>query len=146
MSGPFKVAAVEFNPELFEFERNIERACAVTEEAAANGARLIVLPEAALSGYIYADRAQFLPYMDTVPGKGTEAIAAICAKHDCYVAIGIAEIDPATDLTYNTGALVGPRGYIGKYRKNGLTPATSCGSPPGTPAIRSSTPSWARSA
>ena len=123
MSGPFKVAAVEFNPELFEFERNIERARAVTEEAAANGARLIVLPEAALSGYIYADRAQFLPYMDTVPGKGTEAIAAICAKHDCYVAIGIAEIDPATDLTYNTGALVGPRGYIGKYRKNGLNPS-----------------------
>ncbi|NTY60054.1 nitrilase-related carbon-nitrogen hydrolase [Mycolicibacterium sphagni] len=123
MSAPFKVAAVEFNPELFEFERNVERACAVTEEAAANGARLIVLPEAALSGYIYADRAQFLPYMDTVPGKGTEAIAAICAKHDCYVAVGIAEIDPATDLTYNTGALVGPRGYIGKYRKNGLNPS-----------------------
>ena len=37
MSGPFKVAAVEFNPELFEFGRNIERVCAVTEEAAANG-------------------------------------------------------------------------------------------------------------
>jgi predicted amidohydrolase len=120
MPAPFKVAAVEFNPELFEFERNIERACAVTEEAAANGARLIVLPEAALSGYIYRDRAQFRPYMDRVPGRGTEAIAAICAKHGCYVAIGIAEIDPTTDLTYNTGALVGPRGYIGKYRKNGL--------------------------
>ncbi|OYN75091.1 nitrilase-related carbon-nitrogen hydrolase [Mycolicibacterium sphagni] len=120
MPAPFKVAAVEFNPELFEFERNIERACALTEEAAASGARLIVLPEAALSGYIYRDRAQFLPYMDTVPGKGTEAIAEICARHNCYVAIGIAEIDPATDLTYNTGALVGPVGYIGKYRKNGL--------------------------
>jgi predicted amidohydrolase len=120
MPAPFKVAAVEFNPELFEFERNIERASVLTEEAAASGARLIVLPEAALSGYIYRDRAQFLPYMDTVPGKGTEAIAEICARHNCYVAIGIAEIDPATDLTYNTGALVGPVGYIGKYRKNGL--------------------------
>ncbi|ULE35336.1 nitrilase-related carbon-nitrogen hydrolase [Mycobacterium sp. IDR2000157661] len=120
---PFKVAAVEFNPELFEFHRNIARACAVAEEAATNGAKLIVLPEAALSGYIYRDLAQFLPYMDTVPGSGTNALAAVCAKHGCYVAIGIAEIDPLTQLTYNTGALVGPDGYIGKYRKSGLNPS-----------------------
>jgi predicted amidohydrolase len=120
---PFKVAAVEFNPELFEFDRNIKRACAVAEEAAAAGARLIVLPEAALSGYIYRDLEQFLPHMDTVPGKGTDAIATVCAKHGCYIAIGIAEIDPLTRLTYNTGALVGPDGYIGKYRKTGLNPS-----------------------
>lgn len=120
---PFKVAAVEFNPELFEFDRNIARACAVVEEAATNGAKLIVLPEAALSGYIYRDLEQFLPYMDTVPGSGTDAVAAVCATHGCYVAIGIAEIDPGTQLTYNTGALVGPDGYIGKYRKNGLNPS-----------------------
>ena len=45
-----KVAAVEFDPELFEFERNVVRACAAIEEAANHGARLIVLPECALSG------------------------------------------------------------------------------------------------
>ena len=121
--APFKVAAVEFNPELFELERNITRACAIVEEAAAAGAKLIVLPEAALSGYIYRDLEQFLPYLDSVPGAGTDAIAAVCAKYGCHVAIGIAEIDPATTLTYNTGALIGPDGYIGKYRKNGLNPS-----------------------
>jgi predicted amidohydrolase len=120
---PFAVASVEFNPELFEFDRNLTRACAVIEEAATHGARLIVLPEAALSGYIYRDLEQFLPYMDAVPGRGTAAIEPLCAKHDCYVAIGIAELDPATGLTYNTGALIGPEGYIGKYRKNGLNPS-----------------------
>ena len=119
---PFKVAAVEFNPELFAFDRNLTRACAVIEEAATAGARLIVMPEAALSGYIYRDLEQFLPYMDAVPGKGTEAIMPICAAHNCFVAIGIAELDPGTGLTYNTGALIGPGGYIGKYRKNGLNP------------------------
>ena len=122
-TAPFTVAAVEFNPEIFELERNIERACAVIEEAASNGARLIVMPEAALSGYIYRDLEQFLPYMDTVPGKGTTAIAEVTARHRCYVAIGIAEIDESTGLTYNTGALIGPDGYIGKYRKNGLNPS-----------------------
>jgi len=120
---PFKVAAVQFNPEIFEFDKNLERACAVIEEAAAAGARLIVLPEAALSGYIYRDLEQFLPYMDTVPGIATARISDIAAKHNCYVALGIAEIDKASGLTYNTGALIGPSGYIGKYRKNGLNPS-----------------------
>ena len=49
-TAPFKVAAVEFNPELFDFDRNLVRACEVITEAATAGARLIVLPEAALSG------------------------------------------------------------------------------------------------
>ena len=131
-TAPFKVAAVEFNPEIFEFERNIERACAVIEEAARNGARLIVLPEAALSGYIYRDLEQFRPYMDTVPGRGTTAIEQVTRSHGCYVAVGIAEIDEATGLTYNTGALIGPDGYIGKYRKNGLNPSDIAWFTPGT--------------
>jgi len=123
MPQPFKVAAVEFNPEFMEFEKNIVGACAITEEAAKNGAKLIVLPETAISGYIYRDLEQFLPYMDTVPGKTTDALAKVTAKYGCYVAIGIAEVDPDTGLTYNAGALVGPKGYIGKYRKNGLNPS-----------------------
>jgi predicted amidohydrolase len=122
-SAPFTVAAVEFNPEMFEFERNLDGACAAIEEAASRGARLIVLPECALSGYIYRDRAQFLPYMDAVPGRATDRIAELTAAHGCYVAIGIAELDPASGLTYNTGALIGPSGYIGKYRKAGLNPS-----------------------
>ena len=72
---PFTVAAIQFNPEIFEFDRNVDRACAVIEEAAVKGARLIVLPEAALSGYIYRDLDQFLPFMDTVPGVATTRIA-----------------------------------------------------------------------
>jgi predicted amidohydrolase len=120
---PFKVAAVEFNPEIFEFDRNLTRAVSTIKEAAGNGARLIVLPEAALSGYIYRDLEQFLPYMTPVPGPATDAIAEVTRANNCYVAIGIAEVDPKTGLTYNTGALIGPDGYIGKYRKNGLNPS-----------------------
>lgn len=123
LTEPFKVAAIEFNPEMFEFDRNLERACEVIEEAATNGAKLIVMPEAALSGYIYKDREQFLPYMDSIPGKSTDEIAKITQQYHCYVAIGIAEHDPQTNLTYNTGVLIGPDGYIGKYRKNGLNPS-----------------------
>ncbi|HVE17038.1 MAG TPA: nitrilase-related carbon-nitrogen hydrolase [Chthoniobacterales bacterium] len=121
-SAPFKVAAVEFNPQLFEFRKNIEPICAIVEEAAKAGAKIIVMPETATSGYIYKDRRQFDPYLDTVPGETTAALAKLTKKYGCYVTIGIAEIDRTTGLAYNTGALVGPEGYIGKYRKVGLNP------------------------
>jgi len=121
-TAPFKVAAVEFNPQLFEFRKNIDPLCAIIEEAAKAGAKIIVMPETATSGYIYKDRRQFDPYLDTVPGVTTDAIAKLTKEYDCYVTIGIAEIDRSTGLAYNTGALIGPEGYIGKYRKVGLNP------------------------
>ncbi|MFT3726117.1 MAG: nitrilase-related carbon-nitrogen hydrolase [Hyphomonadaceae bacterium] len=83
-------------------------------------AQIIVLPETSTSGYIYKDRRQFDPYLDTVPGQTTDAIAKLTKRFDCYVTVGIAEIDRSTGLAYNTGALIGPDGYIGKYRKVGL--------------------------
>lgn len=123
LKEPFKVAAIEFNPEFMELDKNIVAATAIAQEAAKNGARLIVMPEAAVSGYIYRDLEQFLPYMDTVPGKTTDSLLTVTKKYNCYVAIGIAEIDRDTGLTYNTGALIGPNGLVGKYRKNGLNPS-----------------------
>jgi len=120
VTEPFKVAAVEFNPVLFEFDANITGACAMIEQAAANGAKVIVLPEASLSGMDYANREAYLPYLDTIPGKATAAIESITKAHGCYVAIGICEIEPETGATYNAGALIGPQGYVGKYRKTGL--------------------------
>ena len=44
VTEPFKVAALEFNPKPDGFDRNVERASDLIREAAANGARLIVLP------------------------------------------------------------------------------------------------------
>lgn len=116
---PFKVAAVGFNPQIFELERNITAAAAMIEEAASNGAKVIVLPELAMSGSPYATLDEWLPYMDTVPGKSTDAFASIAKAHGCYITFGVAEVEPATGQTYNAAALVGPDGYIGKYRKTG---------------------------
>lgn len=119
-SASFKVASVEFNPKLMEFEKNIIKIHELTEQAAKQGAKLIVFPEMASTGLIYHDRAQINPFLDTIPGKTTKNIEAICQKYQVYVVVGIAEIDPNSHLSYNSAALIGPDGYIGKYRKNGL--------------------------
>lgn len=123
VTKPFTVAAISFNPELFELQRNIAAAATMIEEAASNGAKVIVLPELSMSGSNYPDLKSWLPYMDTVPGKATDAFAQITKAHGCYVSFGVAEVDPSTGMTYNAAALVGPDGYVGKYRKTGTNMA-----------------------
>lgn len=115
-----KVASVEFNPQFMQLDSNITGIVNAVIPAAKNGAKLIVLPEAATTGYIYKDRAQIEPYLDTIPGKTTAAIAAVTKQYHVYVAVGMIEKDPDTGKVYNSAALIGPDGYIGKYRKNQL--------------------------
>ena len=114
---PFKAAVAQFNPVLNERDKNIDALAAVLEDAAANGAKLIVAPEMATTGYAYENRAAIKPFVDTIPGRATEVFGRIAAKHQAYIVVGLAEVDEKTDLYYNAAALIGPQGVIGKYRK-----------------------------
>lgn len=127
----YKAAAIVYDPAWGDLDGNIARIAAAVDEAGAQGVKLAVLPEQATIGYIFDNFAMVRPYLDTVPGKTTDALAKVTARHHMYVAVGIAELDPATGLGYNTAALVGPNGYVGKYRKHGLNPQDQAWVTPG---------------
>jgi predicted amidohydrolase len=126
-----KVAAVEFSPQSPGFENNVKGLVEVTTQAAQNGARLIVLPEVATTGFIYANPAAIEPYLDTIPGKTTAALEPIARQYNAYVVVGLYEKDKVTGLTHNAAVLIGPKGVIGKYRKNQLPPGDFILSSPG---------------
>jgi predicted amidohydrolase len=115
--GPSKAAAIQFEPVLFEKEANIRRLLALTEEAAQNGARLIVHPEMATTGYCWQSREEIAPYVEPIPGPTTERVARVAARYNCFIVTGIAEVAPETGIFYNSAALIGPSGLIGVYRK-----------------------------
>jgi len=116
----YKAAAIVYDPAWGDLDGNIARIAAAVDEAGAQGVKLAVLPEQATIGYIFDNFAMVRPYLDTIPGKTTDALAKVTARRHMYVAVGIAELDPRSGLGYNTAALVGPNGYMGKYRKHGL--------------------------
>lgn len=100
-----------------EDERNRARLLALIEDAASNGARLIVAPEMAPCAYCFQDRAEIAPHVETVPGPFTETLSSAARRFDCVIVAGLAEVDESTGLYFNTAVVVGPEGYIGKYRK-----------------------------
>ena len=113
----YRVAAIQFEPLLHAKAENIARLLILTETAAQAGARLIVLPEMATTGYCWYSRDEIRPYVEPIPGPTTEAFASIAQQYGCYIVVGMPEVAPRTGVFYNSAALIGPAGVVGVYRK-----------------------------
>jgi predicted amidohydrolase len=113
----YKVAAVQYEPTLGEKEKNVDDLVRLTVEAAENGARLIVHPEMATTGYCWYNREEIEPFVEAIPGPTTERFGRIAREYGCYIVLGMPEVDPKTGAYYNSAPLVGPTGLIGNYRK-----------------------------
>jgi len=113
-------AAIQYEPAMYANQVNLEDLYSLTEKAALNGANIIVLPEMATTCYGWSNRWELAPYVETIPGATTDLFARITRQYGCYIVIGMAEVDPATGIFYNSAALLGPYGLIGSYRKTHL--------------------------
>ncbi len=122
LSQPIKVAAVDFVPAWGDLVGNITRLVAAVEQVANEKVDYAVFPETALSGYLFRDYQEIYPYLDTIPGRMTEAVLPLLKEHNLYMSVGVAELEPTTGVAYNSAVLMGPEGIIGKYRKIGLNP------------------------
>lgn len=113
----YLASAVQFEPVLFDKQRNITRLVELVAQAAAGGAKLITTPEMAISGYCFFDTAEAETMAEPVPGPSTEVFAELAAIHDCHIVIGLPERDLDTGLLYNSAVLIGPQGIVGTHRK-----------------------------
>jgi predicted amidohydrolase len=113
-----QVAVAQIEPKLFEKERNLDVCLARVAEAAEAGAQLLVLPECAIPGYMFASAEEALPYAEEIPGPSTTALEDACRRLDVHVVCGLLERDG--DVLRNAAVLVGPDGLIGAYRKTHL--------------------------
>ena len=118
MHDKVKIAAVQMEPKIMQNRENLDNILLHIKNAAQNGAELIVFPECALTGYVFTSREEAMPYMEPVPGPGTEKLINCCREYGVHVIAGLLEIDGKK--CFNTAVLVGPGGLVGKYRKNHL--------------------------
>lgn len=109
------VAGVQFDCKFKDAAANLAAMEKHVRALAAQGARLIVFPECALSGYCYASKAEAMPFAEPLPGPNSGRVAALCKELGVYVIFGLLERDG--DRLFNAAALVGPLGLVGSYRK-----------------------------
>jgi nitrilase len=129
------VAVVQAAPVIMERDATIEKVAALTREAAASGARLVLFPEAFVPAYprglgfgvvvgsrTAAGRRLFARYNANaveVPSAATERLGAAAREAGVYLAVGVIERDAVSGGTlYCTLLYFGPDGrLLGKHRK-----------------------------
>jgi predicted amidohydrolase len=115
MTENWMIAGVQMDPQLGAIEKNRSTIVRRLGEAAAAGARLIVFPECALTGYGFPDRRSAWSVSEELPGPSVEVIARACQERGVFCVFGLLEKDDTR--LYNSCALIGPTGYLGRYRK-----------------------------
>jgi predicted amidohydrolase len=113
-----KVATATFHPK--DQAYNIPKMVEMATTAAKNGAKLVVFSEMASTGFLYLTEADAGPNIDTVPGIASDVLGKVAEANNIYIAYGLIEKDPDTGVVYNSAAMVGPKGFVAKYRKNQL--------------------------
>jgi 5-aminopentanamidase len=111
----WKIAGVQMDVRIGDRAHNLGVIRMGLREAAAAGARLVVFPECALSGYCFESKDEALPHAEPLPGPAREAIATDCRALGVWAAFGLLERDG--DRLFNCCALVGPNGSLVSYRK-----------------------------
>lgn len=111
-----KVACIQMEPLFGRKQENLAKTLSLIAQAAQQGASLIVLPELCNTGYMFATREEAFELSEAVPdGETCQAWTQAAANHHAYLVAGITERDG--QVLYNTAVVIGPDGYIGKFRK-----------------------------
>ncbi|MEO8247503.1 MAG: carbon-nitrogen hydrolase family protein [Chloroflexota bacterium] len=110
-----RVAAAQIDPTLGEVEGNLERIGRAVTEAAAAGARLVVLPEAAVTGYTFASLSEAMPVARHAIRVVPQRLLEMAAIHE--VAIVCGSLEAMGDEIFNVAHLATPAGEHLVYRK-----------------------------
>jgi len=114
-----KIGYIQFKPEFGEKEKNLKRILKLLKAGAKLEADLLVLPELSNTGYRFISKSELESLSEKIPdGKTTETLTRAAEEFNMYVVTGVCE--RSGNNYYNSAILVGPDGYIAKYRKTHL--------------------------
>ncbi|WP_164234129.1 nitrilase-related carbon-nitrogen hydrolase [Microbacterium hydrocarbonoxydans] len=116
-SGELRVAAMSPEVVIGELDANLGRIREAIAVAAGRGARLIVLPELATSGYVFEDRAEAERLALTRDDPRWDAVREVIPE-GTVVVVGYAET--AGERLYNTAAVLTSDERLADYRKSHL--------------------------
>ncbi|MCH7727653.1 MAG: carbon-nitrogen hydrolase family protein [Planctomycetes bacterium] len=134
VSPTLTVAVVSPRCKFGDVDANLAHFEKLIEQAKAKGARLVCFPELALVSY--STHKDVLKSAEPIPGPTTKRLEAIAKRLGVFISVGMAERDG--EQHHIAHVLVGPGGYLGKYRKFHPTGGEqTCGFAPGK-----SFPTW----
>jgi predicted amidohydrolase len=126
-----RVGIVQMNARVLEKSYNLSQAAELIRQAAAQGAKIVLTPEAAVQGYprvalqpgesdndprLVSERKRILAAAEPIPGPATRRFSELAQKLGIWIVFGIDE--NRDGQLFNTAVLMNPEGKItGTYSK-----------------------------
>jgi 5-aminopentanamidase len=110
-----RVACAQISLSIGDTAGNRTTCSAAVESAARDGAQIVVLPELASSGYVFADRGELSSLAERRDGPAISEWADLAMAFGLTIVGGFPEA--ADDAIYNSAAVVDGSGLRGVYRK-----------------------------
>jgi nitrilase len=134
MAGAVRVACCQVEPVVLDLERTLDKLAETVTAAAAEGARLVVLPETfvpaypsskwakALAGWAEPGAKEAFALLAresvAVPGPACDRLAEIAQEHDVWLVTGVNEVDPERPGTiYNSLLYHAPDGRLALHHR-----------------------------
>ena len=116
MQKKVNVALAQISCKVGDKKHNINIIEKNVKEAKKRNANLVIFPELSLTGYVNRDLAYELA--EPIPGPTIRSLEEVTKRENIYMVLGMPERSvKARAVLYNTAVLLGPDGFIGKYRK-----------------------------
>ena len=114
-ASPVRIACAQYAARNGDVTANLALISSLAAQAETAGAKLLVLPELGVTGYV---RPELVPGLaEPIPGPISESLAVLARQHRLAIAAGLAEREPRGRLR-NTMLLLGADGReLLRYRK-----------------------------
>ena len=110
-----RIGLAQTAPRLGDVPGNLDAVLVQLDCARERGCDLVVLPDCALSGYMFEDRASAAAA--AVNGLGPELTRLVDACRDLKVHCVLGVLERRDGLLWNSSRLIGPEGMVGSYDK-----------------------------
>jgi predicted amidohydrolase len=143
VTGTVRVAAIQCPSVMGETAGNVRNISGLVRQAAGRGAKIVVLPECSVQGYLdpttwtswstsgVGDTMPVRGVAEPVPGPATELLGRLADELNIYLCVGL--VEAATNGFFNSQVLLSPDGTIlAHHRKKSLwTPGDTTWCTPG---------------
>lgn len=119
VDGPVRVAACQIAIDIDDPAATRDAVVTAVAQAAARGARLVVLPELTLTGATFRDAAEAAERAEPATGAAVALFTELARRHRLVIVAGFCETS-GKDRPYNSAVVVDGGEVLGVYRKTHL--------------------------
>lgn len=107
-----RIAAVQYDPQFQDVKGNMQRVDKMIEYLTPELVDILLLPEMAFTGYMFANREEIDPFLELEDGPSTTWARQTAMRLQCAVLVGYPEFDRATGNAFNSIAIVDETGDL----------------------------------